>query len=63
MEKLKNLISLKFLSWLAATALFAKGTLSENGWIMVILSVVGFKEAGKLAGAYRDGVKAKVVKK
>lgn len=55
LEKLKSLaVSLKFYSFVAATALFACGTLSESGWITVILTVVGMKEGGKIVSAYRD---------
>lgn len=50
---LRLLVSMKFLSWTVSTVLFAKGILSENGWIMVILTVVGMKEAHKMANAYR----------
>lgn len=50
----KELVSVKFLLFCISTILFAKGVLTENGWIMIALSVVGFKEAGKLAVAYRD---------
>lgn len=48
------LVSMKFMAMVAATWLFAVGTLSENGWVMIILTVVGMKEAGKMASAYRD---------
>lgn len=62
-DKLKILaVSLKFYSLVAATWLFAVGTLSENGWIMIVLPIVGMKEASKLAGHYRD-IKLGKVKK
>lgn len=47
-------VSLKFYSFVAATWLFALGTLSESGWITVILTIVGMKEGGKLMSTYRD---------
>jgi hypothetical protein len=54
-DKIKILlVSLKFHAFVVSSALFAYGTLSESGWLTVVLYVVGMKEGGKLLAAYRD---------
>lgn len=52
-QKLLNLcVSMKFMAAVVSTWLFYESLLSENGWVMIILSVVGMREASKIAGAY-----------
>lgn len=51
--------SMKFMASVASTWLFYEGLLSENGWVMIILSVVGMREAGKIAQAYNTRVTVK----
>lgn len=54
-DKLKVMaVSLKTYSFIAATWLFAAGTLSESGWVTVVLTIVGMKEGSKAISAYRD---------
>jgi hypothetical protein len=63
-DKIKReLVSVKFLSLCVSTILFVKGVLSEGGWTMLTLSVIGMKESGKLFSAYKDIQVAKSKKK
>lgn len=63
-QKLLNLfVSMKFMASVVATWLFYDNYLSENGWVMIILSVVGMREAGKIATAYNSRAVAKAGKK